>query len=226
MLRIFMTAAAGALVSSAALGADDLYYTPGPTLAPEASYMPDWSGWYAGFNGGGAWGETDTNTSVSGPASFDFDGGQVGVQLGKNWQNGMIVLGVGTDINYFSSDGSGGVPSQTVDTDFLMSVTGRAGLAYGNIQPYVLGGLSVLDYDYSITSAGGVETHGDTDLGATLGAGVEVAVSSDVSLFGEYRHYWFDGEALSFAGPAPAPAQLVSPELNVNTVSGGINWRF
>ncbi len=41
MLRIFTLAAAGAIFSSAAHGADDLFYTPGPTLASEASYMHD-----------------------------------------------------------------------------------------------------------------------------------------------------------------------------------------
>ncbi|NND49402.1 MAG: outer membrane beta-barrel protein, partial [Rhizobiales bacterium] len=87
---------------------------------------------------------------------------------------------------------------------------------------------SVLDYDYSLTNPAATvtETHGSTDIGATLGAGVEVAVTNDISLFGEYRHYWFDDDAAAFAGPAPVPAQSVNPDLDMDTVSGGINWHF
>jgi outer membrane immunogenic protein len=234
MLRTITVSAAAALVSTVAMAADQLYYTPEPTPAPEAAYFYDWSGTHVGFHGGGAWGDGGSDFTiggVGGSTSFDIDGGQVGVQAGHNWQHGNIVLGVGTDISWFEVDGAGGAATgatHSLDTGLLVNLTGRAGIAFDHVQPYLVGGLSVLDYDYSLSNLAGTatETHGDTDLGATLGGGLEVAVTNDVSLFGEYRHYWFEGESLAFAGPGGVAAQTVNPDLDIDTVTGGINWRF
>lgn len=235
MLRTISILAVIGLTSTAARAADDLYYTPGPTFAPEASYIYDWSGTRVGFHGGFAWGEAESDfaltTGGGGTFSFDQDGGEVGVHVGHNWQIGTIVLGLGAEATWLDIEGSSGVAGgalHSLDTNFLFNATARAGVAIDHYQPYLLGGLSVLDYDYTLSdpASPASENHDDSAFGGTLGAGVEIAVSNEVSLFGEYRHYWFDGDSNTFAGPGGVTTQSVDPEIDIDTVSGGINWRF
>jgi outer membrane immunogenic protein len=235
MLRKISVFAATMFASTAALAADDLYYTPGPNLAPDATYVYDWSGTRVGFHGGLTWGETDSDfaltTGATGTVPFDQDGGEVGIHVGHNWQNDTVVLGIGAEATWLDIDGSSGIAGGAVhslDTSFLLDATARAGIAIDQFQPYLVGGLSLLDYDYTLThpASGASETHDDTAFGGTLGAGLEVAASNEVSLFGEYRHYWFDGDSNAFVGPGGVTAQSVDPDIDIDTVRGGINWRF
>ena len=74
--------------------------------------LPTWSGVYAGFQAGGAWGDTGWSFPFAEPFnsipgqrfSVNPGGGLAGGQLGINWQFGGILLGgelafVGTDWN-------------------------------------------------------------------------------------------------------------------------------
>lgn len=235
MLRIVSVSGAAILASTAAFAADDFYYTPGPSAAPEASYGYDWSGTYVGFHGGLDWSDVESDFALApgggGTTAFELDGGEVGAHLGHNWQNGALIYGVGIEGTWFDLDGSGGISGggiHSAETSLLLNGTGRVGYAINHYQPYLVGGLSILDYEYTLSdpASGLSETKGDTTLGAALGGGLEIKVSRDVSLFGEFRHYWFDGESNTYAGPGAVTTQSIDPDLDFDTVRGGINWRF
>ena len=113
-----------------------------PVKAP--AYMPafNWTGFYAGINGGGAWGRS--NWSASGN-SFDTSGGVVGGTIGYNWQAGPTVFGVEGDIDWSGIKGSttcGGFSCETKN-DWLGTFRGRVGYAFNRVMPYVTGGLAV-----------------------------------------------------------------------------------
>src|ERR1700722_20999829 len=71
--------------AAADLSVAPLYKAP---PAPAAAY--DWSGFYAGINGGGGWGHSWWNANATG---FPVSGGQAGGNAGYNWTFGRVVLG-------------------------------------------------------------------------------------------------------------------------------------
>ena len=155
----------------------------------------------------------------------------LGFQVGANWQDQLVVWGIQADGSWTDFDGNDGGAFGAIDsveTNYLLAATGNVGIAIEHYKPYVLGGLAVMDYDYDLSNLAGtaVESHGSTEVGGVLGAGLEVAVAPNVSIFGEYRHYWFDGDGHAFAGPGAVPAQTITPEFGIDTVNAGINWRF
>jgi outer membrane immunogenic protein len=100
------TAAAGLFSASGAFAADLAArpYTKAPVVV-EPGY--NWTGFYAGFNGGYSWGRANTTiapfasifpTVPFSPMRTDVNGGVAGGQIGYNWQvNPSWVLGVEAD---------------------------------------------------------------------------------------------------------------------------------
>src|SRR5262249_3700484 len=70
---------------------------PAPQPAPYYNCAYNWSGLYAGINGGFGWGSSSWDGI---PASFDVNGGLFGGQLGYNWQFGPWVLGIEGDADW------------------------------------------------------------------------------------------------------------------------------
>jgi outer membrane immunogenic protein len=108
---------------------------PVPTKAPLAPAAPlvaspDWSGFYAGFNGGIA----------------NEKGVLVGGQIGYNFQTGPAVFGIEAD--YDSTWANVAAPD-------LGTVRGRIGYAFNQIMPYVTGGWAFGDHDSSGYAIGG-----------------------------------------------------------------------
>ena len=103
--------------ASAAAAADMPAKAPiykAPTIA---AY--NWSGFYAGLNGGYSWGQSrsgveyfDIFASIQPPAGsttsadVKLDGGVFGGQIGVNWQSGMWVGGLEADIQWTGQKGS------------------------------------------------------------------------------------------------------------------------
>jgi outer membrane immunogenic protein len=231
MSRVLGVAAA-ALFSSAAFGADlPQIETPEPAATPVAY---DWNGFYVGAFGGFGWGDIDVdfdNALFSGSATYSADGALAGGQVGGDWQWRWAVLGVRADAFWVDFNGNDGGEDGVVDTfdaDFIASLTGRVGAAFDRFHVYALGGGAVLDYDYSLEVPGiGSETHDDDAFGVTLGAGAEVLITNHIAAFGEYRHYWFNGDDIDFAGvPGGFVAQTISADVDFDTIHAGLSWRF
>src|SRR5664280_2311985 len=70
-----------------------------PSFYKAPSELPfSWTGFYAGINGGYAWGQSSWSDPAVGASSGNFNtsGGLIGGQLGYNWQTGALVLGIET----------------------------------------------------------------------------------------------------------------------------------
>ena len=103
-------AVASVVVSTMSAQAADLparSNPPGFYKAP-AELPFSWTGFYAGINGGYAWGQSSWSDPAVGADSGNFNtsGGVVGGQLGYNWQTGFVVLGIETDGDWMSVKGS------------------------------------------------------------------------------------------------------------------------
>ena len=99
MKKILLTGVAlAALASGPALAADLPVRRGMPVKAPEpvVAYAYNWTGFYIGAHGGGAWGEK-CFTNVPGAFAdgcHDSNGWLAGGQAGFNFQTGQFVFGV------------------------------------------------------------------------------------------------------------------------------------
>jgi outer membrane immunogenic protein len=141
-MRGWVLAAAALLATGSGALADGL----GPRGSAPCCDAPTWSGVYAGFQAGGAWGDTgwtfpfvESFNTVPGQHFSTSPGGALaGGQLGFNQQLGGIVLGgevafVGTEVRE-TLNGLAAFPQDRFKTVLsnLLTVTGRAGLPFGN----------------------------------------------------------------------------------------------
>ena len=227
VLLVLVAALPLAVIRAPQARAADVSPAPGnvTTAAPV-----QWSGFYAGLNGGYGWGRTSWSDPVFGFSSdFDTSGGLFGGQLGYSWQTGPIVLGVETDLDWAHISGSlaglGGVCGAdgggqcTTKQDWLGTTRGRIGYAFGNWLPYVTGGVAYGD----IQAVQPTGTSSKINAGWTAGAGLEYSLNRNWSAKVEYLH--LDLGTASFFGAASQSPSLNAPGTN-DVVRAGINYHW
>jgi len=195
------------------------------------------------------------STNASGGA--DLRGTIAGLQIGALKQTGNFVYGVEADFGAFNLGGSKGatnfaypvtpVPDfytvrASVDADWLATARARVGWTTSNLLIYVTGGLAVTNlqvtnsFSDTAPSAGtGGSSRSDTVAGWTLGAGLEVALSGNWSLKGEYLYVDLGSVATSgtvVCGPGSfcagtfASPFTTSADVSAHIARVGINRRF
>jgi opacity protein-like surface antigen len=99
-------------------------------------------------------------------------------------------------------------------------VRGRAGLtAFDNRTLfYVTAGAAWADVDYS-----SIGSHSDTHFGWVAGAGIERALTPNLSARVEYLYYDFDDVTAPGGTVGPGPASL---DPSMHTVRFGLNYKF
>ncbi len=196
-----------------------------PVKAPPAAPRPvlyNWTGFYIGINGGGGWGRSDSSGPVFATAgSFNTSGGLAGGTLGYNWQTGIWVLGLETDIDWSNIKGSApcGVTTCRTTNDFLGTFRGRLGISsppWDRVLFYVTGGLAYGNIRSSVDFfTGGSNT---TKAGWTLGGGVEFAIAGPWTAKVEYLFADLGRNSIDALGD--------NARFNANIVRAGINYRF
>jgi outer membrane immunogenic protein len=240
MQKILVGAVLVSAFSTAAFAADLPSSTGGPVYAPPP---PSWSGFYIGGNiGYGYKSSADFIRSYS-PGLYpavakgtipsalgDRPNGVLGGgQIGYNWQNGLLVIGVETDFQWsgihrsndiYNPGSIGFIPTQTTAKDDLdwfgtarlrigWSVTptvllyGTGGFAYGEAQNRVLV-LGSPPYDGAFEGASG-----GINVGWTAGVGFEWKATNQLSFKAEYLH-----------------VDLGNTDLYANNVSGSASGAF
>jgi len=226
MKRVLLSGVAlAALVGSAAAADVPRRVVQQQVRAPVAYVAPvyNWSGWYAGINGGWGW----SNASLSGaPRSGDLDGsgGLFGGTLGYNWQNNQVVFGIEGDLDWSNIKGNatcrGGLTC-SVRNEWLGTVRGRVGYAMDRVMPYITGGLAFGDVNARATGFPGAS---DMRTGWTLGGGVEFALSAPWTAKLEYLYVDLGDFNCGRACGAPAGPDRV--EFRSHIVRAGLNYRF
>jgi len=224
-MKRLVLACVGATVLAGAAAAADL--GPGPAVAPYYKapiYAPvayNWSGFYLGINGGGAWGRSDWDST----GSFNTGGGLVGGTVGYNYQIGQAVLGVEGDIDWADINGStsnafcAGGSCQTSDT-WLATIRGRLGYAADRFMPYITGGAAFGDIRASNPGFPGGSV---TNAGWTIGGGLEFAVAGHWTAKAEYLYVDLGNFTCGIACNGVA-GDTVS--FRANILRGGLNYRF
>ena len=187
-----------------------------PAKAP-AYVVPgyNWTGFYAGINGGYGFGHSEWS-NPAGTSGFDIDGGVVGGTIGYNYQVNKIVFGLEGDIDWSGIEGSTACGATTCQTrnNWLSTVRGRMGYSFDRFMPYVTGGLAIGDIE---TSIGGIGGGRDTQVGWTVGGGVEAALDGPWTAKLEYLYVDLGRGGTVLGSDA---------EFKSHIVRAGLNYRF
>lgn len=205
MKNIAILGAVVALGFGGAAHAADLGVVQAPATYSSASQF-DWTGFYAGINGGYGW----ADVSVAGFKLMDGEGTFGGLQVGYNHDFGDFVFGVEADAQLSGIKDNGGF-AYTLDN--FGTVRARAGWSVDRFLPYVTGGLSW----GNATAVGAPQEH-ETYIGWAAGAGLEVAVTEQLSVKGEYLYLDFGGAGFGAGG--------LDLDLKAHVVRAGLNYKF
>ncbi len=217
-------AAALFLLTASAAPAADLGHpvtsAPQPYPTSIAAYAFTWTGAYVGANIGGDIANLSLPDYVGSGKSTAFTGG---LQAGYLWQVNQIVYGLEADVDYGWNKRSNTFTatddySQKDTIDWSTSVRGRLGYAFDRLLVYGTGGVTFANTKTRLTdttASTSVSSEG-MRAGWTLGAGLEYAVTNNVSIRGEYLytdygHYNVVGQRHS---------------LNTDTFRVGVNYKF
>ena len=192
-----------------------------PYKAPAYVAQYNWTGFYLGIVGGGAW-QSDSDPKMK--------GGFVGGTAGYNWQTGNVVFGLEADGSWADVSASVsetalvpgvGLVTATASskTDAMGTVRGRIGYAVNNVLFYGTGGYAWIDNKITLSALGVSASDSKWHSGWTVGAGVEAFIAPQWSIKGEYLYRSLGGETY-FSGALPTGT------LNFHTVQVGVNYHF
>ncbi len=187
-------------------------YTKAPPLSPGYN----WSGFYIGVMGGGAW-------------DSDNSGGFGGGTIGYNWQapGSQFVFGLEADAAAASLKDSqtavfGGVTFTGEDKiDALGSVTGRVGVAVDAALFYAKGGYAWANNKASVSVLGVTASDSQVHSGYTVGGGIEYMFAPNWSAKGEYMFTHLESQTYTLLG---IPFDSGTGEFH--TIKAGINYHF
>jgi outer membrane immunogenic protein len=191
-----------------------------PYKAPAYMAGYNWTGLYLGINGGGAWGDSDWNGGI---INNSPSGAMIGLTAGYNWQalGSPWVFGLEGDIDWTNirdSSPCGAGTSCETRNDWLGTFRGRVGYSWDRVMPYVTGGLALGNVKAAVP---GVGSWSDTNVGWTIGAGVEAVVAGNWTAKVEYLY-----ADLGDTSCGALCGGLNNVDLRLNTVRAGFNHRF
>lgn len=233
----------------------------------DVSWTGFYVGGYAGNNNGRASANTSTVYSTSGYFSPTTVGNinRVGTQIiksnnftgggtiGYNFQKRNFLIGAEFDFGAnrisqsvsgsgtYTSTTAGFTITQSVKSNWMMTLRPRVGAATKKVLLYATGGLAVTNLKYAgnftETSLSGTESgsFSKTKKGWAAGGGIEFKVSSRWSVKTEYLFSQFGRDSITannftvFPGNTPLPRSDVfthSTDLKSHNIRFGVNYRF
>jgi outer membrane immunogenic protein len=191
---------------------------PAPMMIEPVATTATWTGIYIGGQAGVAFSDSDSvsfdpgQDGVFGDGTFDSgddnNAGFIGgAHIGYDHQfANNVVLGAVADINYIDAETnrnysvalpSGGVANFGLneELDYMGTVRARLGYAFDSILVYGTGGLAYAGYDRSssvpVSGFGGYtfeENGDDADVGYSVGGGIDVMATQNISFGVEYLY--------------------------------------
>jgi outer membrane immunogenic protein len=215
--------------SQAALAADvaaPVYKARPAAVAPAYN----WTGFYFGVNGGGAWGHTAwlyEGRQIVDP-SHNSHGGLVGSTIGFNYQfSSNWIAGIEADWDWADIKGSHPCPNPDFNCESMLSslgtLRGRIGTTWNRWFVYGTGGLAWVHakIDTLLLNAGEEFATRSWEKGWTVGAGVEWAFADNWSAKLEYLHYEIGTHAYAVDGGI-----LVDAKFQGELIRAGLNYKF
>jgi opacity protein-like surface antigen len=241
------------LAAPAASAADLPLRKSPPAYAPEPIFT--WTGFYVGVNQGFGGGVLDANVNLAGPRVLNntqttnrANGFFVGGEAGYDYQfSNNLVLGVETDMQWsdiqashqattWSSTGAGfGNANIRNNLDWFGTTRLRLGYSFGRLLPYITGGVA-----YGEVAANGEQFVGralfsgsaaQTTVGWVAGAGLEYALTDNLSARAEYVYLQLPGVNGPASGLTPPPfpslvGSFSTGSFGAHLIRTGLNWKF
>jgi outer membrane immunogenic protein len=217
-----LAAALGFLALAASIPASAADLPRGMPYKAPAAYAPqyNWTGFYLGINGGGAWGNSDWNGLG---VSNSPGGGMFGVTAGYNWQamGSPWVFGLEGDVDWTNVKDSTVCGAFTCETknNWFGTVRGRVGYSWDRFLPYFTGGIAFGDVK---ANRPGFAGSSDTNAGWTVGVGIEGVIAGNWTAKLEYLYADIGDTTCS----AAACGTATNVDLQMNIVRAGLNYRF
>jgi outer membrane immunogenic protein len=210
------------LVSLAAQAADmpvKAPYYKGPPRSVVSYY--NWTGLYAGFNAGYAFGMSDWDTPAVSP---EPKGWLYGLTAGYNWQAGSFVYGIEGDYNWSMIKDSVACGAATCETrnNWFATFRGRIGYAFDRWMPYITAGGAYGDIEATNLNAGFGTASGDK-FGWTAGAGLEYAFLGNWTAKVEYLYMDLGSFDCGVSCSAVVPDNV---SFSTSIVRAGLNYKF
>jgi outer membrane immunogenic protein len=228
MKKLLLTSAMLCGLAGQALAADAIVYSD-PAPMADAPLAFAWTGAYIGGQVGYLWGDGDFR-SLAGDATIEPDGWLAGLYAGYNYQMANnIVLGADADFAWSGADDSttayddlGAVGTLDTEMKWEGALRARLGYAVERFLPYVAGGVAFGKLKGEVYNALG-EYQGsdsDTNVGWTLGVGLDYAFTDNIIARAEYRYTdlgTFDGSVAGFGSKT---------DYQTNDVRMGVAYKF
>jgi len=199
--------------------------------APAAAVF-SWHGTYVGVTAGYGWGDSRFDDgATSNP--FDIKGFIAGGTIGGNLQlHGRWVVGIEADLSFSDISGSfgpgnlgqpnggawgcGSGPCRT-EVEWFGTLRGRVGPTFGRTLMYATGGLAFGQVKSGIDNSATFQTD-RTNMGWTVGGGIEHSLSSNWSGKIEYLHVDLGWTSVSNG--------FFKADADFDLVRAGLNYRF
>ena len=210
-----------AAVSGAAAAADLSRPPPTPYYkAPIATPYYNWSGFYIGINGGGAFGSSAWDST----GSRNVSGGLVGGTVGYNYQVGQAVFGVEGDIDWSDINGTSTTACPLgckTENTWLSTVRGRLGYAADRFMPFVTGGAAFGNVQATTPGFAGAS---DDRTGWTLGGGLEAALAPNWT--GKVEYLYVDLGSFNCGLNCGSGLATDNVSFHTNILRAGLNYKF
>ncbi|PBB16553.1 outer membrane protein [Mesorhizobium sp. WSM4313] len=171
-------------------------------LEPAATTEWTWQGFYAGAFGAGTLEHYKIREpNIGADVTHNVGSPTIGGFAGYNFQSGNIVYGVEGELGYrFKKGHFHDVPGPgDVDQSLGLfgSVKGRVGMEMGGVLPYLTAGVTASQLK---THPIGFAERNGTAVGGIVGAGVDVPLTHNVFLRGEYDFSFFGKKTFEYCG--------------------------
>jgi len=244
MKRILFAGALMLAATGSTLAADLPPSMPPPPPPPRApAYVPvitpqyNWGGIYVGINGGYGFGNSDEYWTSLGFASdtgsFSIKGPLVGGTLGANFQSGAFVFGIEGDGDWTNIKGSTSstiaiCPVCQTSNSWLATLRGRAGVAWDRVLLYATAGGAGGNINASIPAIPGFAagSSSSTEFGWTAGAGLEFAITDNITAKVEYLYVDLQNGSLSCTMAVCGAVGSLPISFDANLVRAGLNLKF
>ncbi|WP_026304546.1 outer membrane protein [Kaistia granuli] len=248
MKYLLRTATMASVLALGVVGAQaaDLTYEPAP-VAPEVF---SWTGLYIGVHGGLGGGEFDSSFKDDWAPGWDnwsqqdnafgfFGGAQIGYnyQFAPNWVVGaeadLALANIEAKHDIVETNDDGDYARQSTEVEWFGTIRGRLGYAMDNVLFYGTGGAAYgsvktsFDQGDDFGSYDGAFSASDTQWGWTAGAGVEYAITKNVTLKAEYLYVDLGSADYTVSDDGPFfDDGTISLDTAFHTLKAGLNYKF
>jgi outer membrane immunogenic protein len=221
MSRLLAATASAAFLVGMAFSANAQVFAP----LTDSRSAYDWSGFYLGSQFGWGWADQHLDDGAGLDAELGLNGGFFGPVIGyqKQWNN--WVVGAEMEANWSDIDGQDSLPGAVGRTfggvEIFGSAGAKLGVGWNRLLLYATGGLSGAETESLQRNGPNSSEDHAASFGWMAGGGVDFALTSNIVLGLQYRHYDF-GEADFDMGFLPDR----TGETDLDTISGHVVFKL